>query len=89
MTFNELSNEAKMLLIIGEPLRNASGLSVAAWLYLIWVEWATVTKKGREEFNAAFGEIDALVATAKRRAGASPKLASGAAITTNGEGGLQ
>ncbi len=61
MTFADLSNEAKLLLIIGEPLRNVPDLRGDAWLYRIWIEWLQVTEKGREEFNAAFGEIAVFV----------------------------
>lgn len=65
MTFNDLSNEAKLLLIIGEPLRNKPELRGDAWLYRIWIEWIEVAEKGREEFNAAFGEISNFVTLKK------------------------
>lgn len=56
MKFDNLSNEAKLLLIIGEPLRRRD-LSNDQWIDQMWLEWSEVTKKGRAEFIAAFTEI--------------------------------
>lgn len=60
MIFSELSNEAKLLLVIGEPLRNVLNLSDEAWLVQIWAEWKRVTQKGQEEFIAAFEQLSIL-----------------------------
>ena len=87
MTFSELSNEAKLLLIIGEPLRNDPRLTWDVWTKRIWVQWTITTGKGWDDFKLAFGEIAMLMS--KKKTAASPELASAAAITTNGEGGLQ
>jgi len=58
LTFDQLSNEAKLLFVIGEPLRRLAELSFDEWINRTAFEWVQVV--GREDvtqFCFAFDEL--------------------------------
>lgn len=57
ISFAELSPEAKILFVIGEPIRHDSALPEKSWHKQIFQLWREVTSLDFEEFQNAFGEI--------------------------------
>lgn len=56
-SFDLLSPEAKILFVIGEPLRQEQSLPEEAWHKHSFQIWHEVTSLDFEEFRKAFGEV--------------------------------
>jgi hypothetical protein len=56
-TFDSLSNEAKILFVIGEPLRRQLDLDCDAWITRTVFVWTKVTAKDIPDFFVAFEEL--------------------------------
>lgn len=57
MSFDELSPEAKLLFVIGEPSRRDLALPEESWHKQTFQLWREVTSLDFKEFQTAFGEI--------------------------------
>lgn len=56
-SFDLLSSEAKILFVIGEPIRRDTALPEESWHKQTFQLWREVTSLDFEEFRKAFGEI--------------------------------
>lgn len=57
MIFDSLSNEAKLLFVIGEPLRQSQELNFQDWINRTAALWIGATEKGVDDFRLAFEEL--------------------------------
>lgn len=57
LKFEALSDDAKLLFVIGEPLRYKVDLTSADWLSRTFTVWSQITGKNEDCFRAAFVQV--------------------------------
>jgi hypothetical protein len=57
LKFGDLTNEAKLVFIIGEPLRQDTVLSVNNWHRRVFIEFVEATGLDWDDYVVAFSEV--------------------------------